>query len=163
MNSLRALTMTLILLGFQNHVSFGRPLSGRSGIGVSIQDFNSTPSISVRYHFGNYTTATFLAGFDSSEGTNSSILGAKLHKNIHLEENLNFYTGIGAYFIADKVTGTFANGIEFDGLFGAEFFLSGLPNLGLNFETGVALRTLRKVNFKSIGTGFGQAAIHYYF
>jgi hypothetical protein len=81
-----------------------------------------------------------------------------------MEENLNFFLGTALYMIADGTGSTpLSAGLELDGLLGMEFFLSGLPNLGLSVETGLALRTIRSVTFSTLGSAFAGAGIHYYF
>lgn len=139
-------------------------LDGRVGFGFSYQDFNQAPALSLRYHFSQYVSATFVAGFDTTDTVNATVLGMKLLRNAHIEENLNLYLGIAGYTVADKSGGAFVTqGFEFDGLLGAEFFLSGLPNLGFIFEVGIAVRTVRNVATKTIGGGLASAGIHYYF
>lgn len=150
----------LLLFLLAAHPGPGRNLENRWGFGVSLQDFNSLPSLSLRRHFNPHISASFLAGFDTSDKTNASILGGKFMRLVYLEENLNFFMGVGAFFIADRGdTPNTSNGFEFDGLLGAEFFISGLPNLGVLLETGFAVRTVRKVVFRTIA----GTAIHYYF
>jgi len=138
-------------------------LTGRFGIGGTLHDFRSTTSLSARLQLTQLTGVGFLAGFDTSDTSNLAVFGAKVLRNAHLEENLNFYVGVGGYVISDKLTGTVATGWELDGLLGVEFFFSGLPNLGFMIETGVALRTIRAVSFKTLATGLANIGFHYYF
>jgi len=141
-----------------------RQLGGRTGFGMTLHDFNNTPSLSMRYHMSNYQSATVLVGFNTDDANRSFVLGGKFYQNAHLEENLNFYIGVGGFIIADKGGNpTTSTGIEINGLFGAEFFIPGLHNLGLQFETGVAIRTVRRVSFATLGNGFLGMGIHYYF
>ncbi len=162
------LLFTLTLVSLQ--MVQARNLDNRWGFGVSLQDFNSLAALSLRRHFSPHISVSFLLGFDTLDSKSASLIGAKLMKNIYLEENLNLFLGMGAYLISNKDSTTsgssesgVSNGFEFDGLLGAEFFLSGLPNLGLMFETGFAVRSVRTVSFKTIGSGFAGAAIHFYF
>jgi hypothetical protein len=143
---------------------FAKNLDGRVGFGFDYHDFNATTCLGLRYYMSQYVHMTFLGGFDTSDSKNTVVLGAKLYRNAHIEENLNLYLGVGAMTVADKNNSTnVVSGLEFDGLLGAEFFLSGLPNLGFQFETGLAVRTIRVVGAKTIGGGFMNAGIHYYF
>ncbi len=141
-----------------------RNMEGRTGFGITLHDFDYTPSLSMRYHMSNYQSATVLVGFNTADPNKTFVLGGKFYQNAHLEENMNFYVGIGGFLIADKAGNpSTSTGIEISGLFGGEYFLPGLPNLGIQFETGVALRTVREVSFATLGNGFLGAAIHYYF
>lgn len=138
----------------------GRDLEGRIGVGASYQDFNSLTAVSVRYHMAKYLSTTFIAGFDSQNSVRATILGLKVLRMAHMEDNLNFYVGAGAALVSDTGgTASVSSGFQLDGLVGAEFFVSGLYNLGFQFEAGVALRTTRNVTFATTGT----LGIHYYF
>jgi hypothetical protein len=138
-------------------------MDGRLGLGLTIHDYDHTPALSMRYHLSNYTSSTILVGFNSESAIQSFVFGGKLQQNAHLEENLNFYVGVGLFVVQDKGPDPSpSTGIEVDGLFGTEFFFSGLPNLGIQVETGVAMTTLRNVSFRTVGNGFFGGAIHYY-
>ncbi len=139
-------------------------LEGRTGFGITLHDFDMTPAISVRYHMTNYQSVVLLAGFNTDPDKRALVLGGKLYQNAHLEENMNFYVGVGGFLIQDKGGyPTVSTGVEFSGFFGSEFFFKGLPNLGVMFETGLAVRTVRQVSVATLGNGFLGAAIHYYF
>lgn len=142
-----------------------KTLDGRMGAGMTIMDFNRSAALSLKYHPDRYIDLTGLVGFDSDETRNSTVFGAQLHRNFSIEENLNFFLGVGVYSISDKggdPTAANTSGFEFDGLLGAEFFLSGIPNLGFQFQTGVGIKTLRKLSVKVLGDGFAGVGVHYY-
>src|SRR4051794_38064962 len=82
--------------------TFARHLEGRTGFGITLHDFNYTPAISMRYHLSNYQSFQALVGFDTSEAKKTLVLGGKFYQNAHLEENMNFYVGIGGFLIADR-------------------------------------------------------------
>ncbi|MBI4405627.1 MAG: hypothetical protein HY537_15810 [Deltaproteobacteria bacterium] len=145
-------------------VCTAKNLEGRWGAGLVLQDFNNLAALSFKHHFSQHLGVQFLGGFDTQDSSNALILGGKVTRNAYLEENLNFYIGLGGYIISDKNnTENTSTGFELDGLVGAEFFLSGLPNLGFQFEVGAAMRSLRRVSFKTVGGTFAGAGIHYYF
>ena len=142
-----------------------RHMEGRTGFGITLHDFNTTPCLSLRYHMSNYQSAVVLLGFDTDDDRKTFVVGGKFYQNAHIEENLNFYVGLGGYAIANKLPteATTSTGLEISGILGGEWFFSGLPNLGFQFETGVALRTVRRISFATMGSGFFGGAIHYYF
>ena len=141
-----------------------RHLESRTGFGVTIHPYGTIPSMSMHYHMTDYQSTVILAGINTDSANKTFVLGGKYYQNAHLEENLNFYVGVGGFMLSAK-NGypSSATGFELDGLFGAEFFPAGLPNLGIQFETGVGIRTLRQVSIATIGSGFLGGAIHYYF
>lgn len=161
---MRIRTLLFAVLLVVSPLAHARHMEGRTGFGLSLHDFNNTPCLSMRYHLSDYQAAEVGAGFDTDDSRKVFVVGAKFYQAAHLEENITFYVGLGGYLISDKGgTSTTSSGLEFQGLFGSEFFLSGLPNLGIVFETGVALRTVRNVSLSTVGSGFLGGAIHYYF
>ncbi len=141
-----------------------RHLESRTGFGLTLHSYEQIPALSLHYHMTDYQSTVVMAGINTDANSKSFVLGGKFYQNAHLEENLNFYVGIGGFILSSKAgQPTSATGFEIDGLFGAEFFLAGLPNLGIQFETGVGIRTLRQVSIATIGSGFLGGAIHYYF
>jgi hypothetical protein len=159
--------ITLVLVGlvlFSGTSLVARPMEGRTGFGVSLHDYNRTPCLSFEHHMTRYQSFVGMLGLNTGDSTKTIILGGKYHQNIHQEENINGFLGLGAFYLSDK-TGfpTASTGFEFDGLFGVEFFFSGLPNLGITVETGFAIRTIREVSFATMGNGFFGTGIHYYF
>jgi len=153
----------LIIITLFSYSAMAKNLEGRYGFGVSFQTITGPPGLSARYHFSPYASATFVIAFDTADLRGTTQIGVKIYRNAHREENINFYLGIGAFLISEKVSGTTNSGFEIDGLIGAEFFISGLPNLGLQFESGIAVRTAGDVTFQTIGSGFAGAGVHYYF
>lgn len=156
--------LRIVLFSFLGAMGvLGKNLENRFGFGVATTDFHSLTALSLRYHFDPFVSTAAQVAFDTDDSNNSTRIGAKICRNVSMEENNNFYLGAALFMIADKKGGAFRGGIELDGLIGMEFFLSGLPSLGLSVETGLALRSLGSVTFRSIGSGFAGAGIHYYF
>lgn len=141
-----------------------RHLESRTGFGMTLHSYRQMPALSMHYHMTDYQSTVVMAGINTDPNDKMFVLGGKYYQNAHLEENLNFYVGVGGFILSSKAGGaTSSTGFELDGLFGAEFFFAGLPNLGIQFETGVGIRTLRQVSISTIGSGFLGGAIHYYF
>lgn len=143
---------------------YAKNLENRNGFGVSLHDFDQTPSVSMRHHFSAYSSGTLMVGFNSKDANRTILAGGKIYQHAHLEENMNFYVGLGAFFLSHRDTDlSVYSGFELEGLVGGEFFFAGLPNLGFQFETGVALRTVKETVFKTLGGGFLGVGVHYYF
>ena len=140
-------------------------LQGRFGVGPAATDFSQGLSaLSMRYHFDPFLSTDVQVAFDTSDENNSSRIGAKICRNVSMEENINFYLGAGLFMIAiKKSAASLQGGGELDGIIGMEFFLTGLPSLGLMVETGLSLHSISSISFNSMGSGFAGGGIHYYF
>lgn len=155
---------TLLLLVFSWKSSVARNMENRFGFGMTINNLGNLPGISFRSPLSKYQSFGGVFAVDTTDGNRLLVLGGKLYQNTVLEENLNFYLGLGAFLEQDGRGGTATtSGFEFQGIVGAEFFLPGLPNLGFAFETGIGIRTLRQVSIHTLGTGFLGSSVHCYF
>ncbi len=153
----------IILAGIFAFARFAsaKNLEGRMGFGASYMGFSNSTAVSLKYFHSPYLATNFLIGFNTESAT--YVFGAKTSRQVLLEENMNVFLGVGAFVVSDNRTPPTATGVEFDAIVGGEFFLAGLPNLGLQFEAGIGLRSLRTTSFHSVGGGFANGAIHYYF
>ena len=147
--------------------AFGKDLANRLGVGYSNQFGLSQdlPSLAVRYYPNADYGLMGSLGVDTSSGTSRFGLGAKIVKIIFREDNLNFYTGAGVGLVSQQVNGSNTDsGFELSGVFGAEFFLPGLENLGFSFEGGVGVTSISsQVRFRTIGDSPLRAGIIFYF
>ncbi len=151
-----------VILSFFPLYLEAKSLEGRFGAGVSYQNFTQSGALSLKFFHSNHLATNVYTGFNTESGT--YLLGARSLRNVILEENMNVFLGLGASFVSSSATaGTADYGVGLDVLFGGEFFLPGLPNLGLSFEMGLGLRSLRTTSFRSIGGGFASGGIHYFF
>jgi len=140
---------------------WAKSLEDRIGFGMEYFHFENTAALSLRYFPNNYLSADFLFGFNTESSRRTTTLGIKLGRNLNLEENMNFYAALAGYVLStrDPVAGNQNTGVEFNALLGAEFFLPGVPHLGLMLEAGLALQSMQSVVFESVAS----AAAHYYF
>lgn len=158
-NMARILWVVLFLSPFTLQAKY---LEGRLGTGVSYQAFTSAGAVSFKYFHNNYLASNFLVGFNTETG--NYLIGARSLRNVVLEENMNIHLGLGASLLTSQNgAGGNDSGIEIDALFGGEFFMAGLPNLGFSFDIGVGLRSHRTTSFRTVGGGFASGGIHYYF
>jgi hypothetical protein len=142
-------------------IGMGKNLEGRGGVGLTHLDLTGGPAISIKYFHNSMLATDFVFGFNTENAAYQ--LGLKSLRNVVLEENINVYLGVAGFLESIQDTVGRVTGLEFDALVGGEFFLSGLPNLGITFEIGIGLRSLRTTAFRAVGGAFGQGAIHYYF
>lgn len=134
-------------------------LGDATGIGAALPDWNGVAILSVRHAVTPYYLVSVGSGFDSDTTRKLFILGGKIYRQVHLEENVNVALGVGAQYLNSVA----ASGWEVDALLAFEAFLSGIPRLGLLFETGVGVRKLGETSLRSLGSGFLGFGIHYYF
>jgi len=143
-----------------------KDLSSRLGIGYA-NNFgldSSLPSMALRYYPNADYGLMGTLGIDTTKNNSRFGFGAKIVKIIFREDNLNFYSGAGAAVVSEETNGSNNSGFEIDGVFGAEFFLPGLENLGFSFEGGVGVTSISsETRFRTIGDSPFRAGIIFYF
>lgn len=141
-----------------------KDLGHRLGIGYKNQFASDLPGIAIVYYPGAELGLSAIIGVDTQEENSRFGLMAKLHRVIFEENNLNFYMGAGAGLVSVETGGKNESGFELLGFGGAEFFFTGLENLGFSFETGVGVTSLSSnVRFRTIGDSPFRAGITFYF
>ncbi len=144
-------------------------LADRVGIGYT-QPFLSLDldSVQAKYSPTNSFSLVGALGINTRDDDSSFGFLAKAHKIVFHETNLNFYLAGHAAFVSQefKVLGKSEteSGTEFAVLAGVEFFIPGLENLGISFETGFGISSLGEgVTFKTIAHHPFQAGMIFYF
>src|SRR4051794_11515471 len=113
---MRAIPLLIFCLAVAADAS-AKNLENRVGVGVALPDFNSLGSLSLRYHPSPFFAVQGLLGFTTQEGVNATIVGGKIQRNAYLEENMNFYVGVGGMILADRAGSSLVKtGIELDAL-----------------------------------------------
>ncbi len=144
--------------------SHARDLSNRLGIGFKNQFGIDLPGVAVQYYPGAELGLSATLGIDTQKNNSRFGFLVKMHRIVFQEENLNFYMGAGAGLISQEVSGSNESGFELMGFGGAEFFFSGLENLGFSFETGTAITSISSgVRFRTFGDHPMRAGINFYF
>lgn len=154
------------------HAAHARDLHGRLGLGYNGQFVNANagdpatiggrekvPGISFKFHLTRSVAASAVFGVATTGPTNS-VTALKLFYNLFFENNLNFYTMLGAGLLnANTITGA-----QFLGGVGIEFFIPGLESLGFAIETGAAFDNLSGgFVVRTMGVSFLDAGVHFYF
>lgn len=151
----------LLVLGLSAQA---KDLTHRLGIGYKNNTTLDLPSLAAVY----YPTATMGltggVGVDTKKDYNSFQAMAGVRYIIYPETNLNFY-GAGQFALVNFETPVDGkkNGVEVAGLFGVEFFLTGLENLGWTFEAGLSLATAGNSRFRTVGDSPFRAGMIFYF
>ncbi len=141
-----------------------KELTNRLGIGYKNQFSTDLPSLAVQYYPINDLGLSAALGVDTQQGASKFGFQVKVYRIIFSEDNLNFYMGAGAGIVSQENNGTSQSGFELSGVGGAEFFLTGLDNLGFSFEAGAGITSLSSgVRFRTIGDSPLRAGVIFYF
>lgn len=140
-----------------------RNLEGRLGVGLAFPDLGAQPALSARFAALTHLNIGVIAGFDTGDAQGYTLLGARANRHVDLQENLNAYFGVAAYYLSRKAGTATEHGYQVDALLGVEAFLPGLSDLGFSFETGLGFRSLQGDSLRTVGNGFLGTAVHYYF
>jgi hypothetical protein len=145
--------------------SEAKELYGRFGLGynaqfANTQQKNGVSAISVKWGVSPRTMIEMVGGFYSGPD-GSGVAALKYMRTLHSESYANFYFLLGG----GLVSANHQSGSEFLGGFGAEFFIPGVDNIGISFETGASIENLTSTSFviKTFGISFVHAGMHFYF
>lgn len=155
----------LVLFGMAHQAS-AKDLASRMGVGYSNQ-FGLTqdlPSLALRYYPNSSYGVGAAVGVDTENDNSRFGFMAKVMKMVFTEDNLNFYTGASAGLVSQETNGHTDSGFDLSGFVGAEFFFTGLENLGFSFEAGVGVTSVSdSVRFRTIGDHPLRAGVIFYF
>ena len=163
--SILALVGLMMGLSIASEKAQAKELTGRMGLGYNAQfanteQKNGVPAISLKYGVAPRTMVEIVAGFYSGPD-GSGVAALKYMRTLHAENYANFYFLLGG----GLVSANHKSGTEFLGGLGAEFFIPGVDNVGISFETGAAIENLTSNSFviKTFGISFVHAGMHFYF
>ena len=139
-------------------------MTNRLGVGYSNSFSESLESVAVRYYPSPDMAFSAALGVDTKENSSKFGFMARMYRIIFPENNLNFYMGAGAGILSFETAGVNESGFELSGFAGAEFYFSGLDNLGFSFELGVGISSVSsEVRFFTLGSSPVKAGITFYF
>lgn len=153
-----------VLITLISSFGFTKDLTHRFGIGVKNNTSEQLPSIATVYHYSSDFAFTGGVGVDTQKDYSKFQLHGGVRKVIFAEMNLNFYAGaqLGMVNYEEPVAGK-QSGFELLGVFGTEFFFTGLENVGFSFEGGLGVASLKNVRFRTVGDDPFRAGILFYF
>jgi hypothetical protein len=136
----------------------------RLGVGIKDNTFVSIPSLALIYNMNQDFSITGGLGFDTQKNLSAFQANAGVRHIIFHENNLHFYTGgqLALVNLELPVTGK-ESGMEFQFVFGTEFFFAGLENVGFSFEGGVALSTYKETRVRTLADHPLKAGLLFYF
>lgn len=155
--------LAIFILGFSLSGQ-AKDLTHRLGIGFKNNVSQSLPSLAAIYYPTKDMALTGGVGVDTQKDHSMFQVNVGGRYIIYPETNLNFFIGtqVGVISYEDQ-TATKQNGLELSGVFGTEFFFTGLENLGFTFEAGVALSTANSSRFRTVGDDPFKAGVIFYF
>ncbi len=162
----RAASFSLLLVvvcGFWSETVSARNLQSRLGIGYRNAYSIDVPSLAAVYYPSEDLGFVGALGIDTEDQNSKFALSGGVRKRIFEETNLNFFMGGIVSLISRETAGQTDSGFEISGIFGTEFFLPGLENLGFNLESGIGVTNVKKVRFRTLADHFFRAGIIFYF
>ncbi len=144
--------------------AFAKDLNHRLGVGLKNNTSLSLPSVAGVYFPLSDIAFTAGLGVDTLKNYSKFQIHGGIRKVIFAETNLNFYAGgqLGLVSYENPFDGK-QGGIEILSVFGAEFFLPGLENLGFTFEAGLGLASLADFRVRTVADDPVRAGILFYF
>lgn len=143
---------------------YSKELPERLGVGYSNQFSEELPSLALRYYPDPKLGVGLALGIDTKDENSKFGFMARLYRIIFPEDNMNFYMGTGAGIVTIEENDDSDSGFELSGFCGAEFFFTGLENLGFSFEAGVGVTSIdSEVRFRTIGDHPLKAGVIFYF
>lgn len=150
-----------ILVAAQGSVA--KELASRLGVGYRNAYPFDLPSIAASYYPNADYGIIGAIGIDTKKDESKSAFTAGVRRIIFKEEQMNFFMGGALSMLSEEVAAETSSGYEVNALVGGEFFLHGLDSLGINFETGIGVTSLKKVRFRTLGNNFVNAGVFFYF
>lgn len=160
------LTFIFILPSF----CFAKDLNHRLGVGYAEQTGVEVPSLRAKYFLQPDLALSADVGIQTGDKDSAFGLLVKIYKTIFPEDNLNFYFGGGVGLISQKISaahggsGKNDSGFSLTAFAGTEFFIPGIDSVGISFEAGVGVVSIRSdTNFRTIADSPIKAGMVFYF
>ena len=141
-----------------------KEMNQRLGVGPKKPFSFGLESIAVHYWPNADYTITGALGIETTKDMSSFGLQGGIRRLLYGERNMNFFVGGAFGLVSTEIGGENNSGFELSALSGAEFFFEGLENLGINFQMGVGVVSLKSSNsFKTIAQSPVEAGFIFYF
>jgi hypothetical protein len=143
---------------------FSKDLTHRLGVGFKNNTSQDLPTLAAVYYSSSDFALTGGLGLDTKKDYSSFQASGGIRYIIYPETNMNFYSAgeVSLVNYENPVDGK-KNGVEVAGLFGVEFFLAGLENLGFTIEAGLSMATANTTRFRTVGNDPFHAGLIFYF
>lgn len=152
----------ILIAGF-SAVTQAKDMTSRLGVGYKEASALGLSTLAVSYFPNSDYAMLGYLGVDTKDQNSSSVFGVSLRRVIFKENQLNFFVGGAGMVLSQEVSGESSSGFEADAIAGAEFFLTGLENVGFSFEAGFGVINLKKTRFRTFGDSPLKAGMFFYF
>lgn len=141
-----------------------KDMTHRLGVGLQNNTSIDLPSVAVVYYAEKNIAFTGSVGIDTQKNFTQTQISGGARKVVFFEDHLNAYIGgqVSVVSTEDPVSGK-ANGLEFTGTGGVEFYFTGLENLAFTAEAGLGLSTVRNTRIRTVANDPFKAGILFYF
>lgn len=163
MRVLAAFMSILLSTALFSSTASAKELVSRLGIGVKNESSINIPALSVVYYPTTDLGLTGGLGIDTQKNNSAFALTGGVRRIVFKEDNMNFFMGGELGLVNREFAGDKQSGFALSGLFGGEFFFAGLENLGISFQGGVGVVSLKDVRFRTVADTPFQAAVTFYF
>lgn len=163
MNLLK-ITLTIAIMSLFSSLVSAKEMPQRLGVGIKNNTSESLPSLAGVYHINGLTAVTGGVGVDTKKDYSKFQINAGIRHVIFHENQMHFYAGgqLGLVTFEEPVGGK-ENGFEANFLMGAEFFFTGLENVGFSFEGGLGLSSVKNTRIRTLADDPLRAGIIFYF
>jgi len=140
-----------------------KDLTNRLGVGIKNDSSMNLPELAAVYYIMPDVSITGGLGIDTEKDRTKFAANAGIRRIVFKEDNMNFYMGGSFGLVNFESQGNKESGFELSGLFGGEWFFTGLDSLAFTFEGGVGVISATDVRFRTIADGPFSAGIIFYF
>lgn len=165
---LSQMKIILLVIGtavmFSTQTTMAKEMPQRFGVGIKDNTSDSLPSLAAIYHVNGMSAVTGGVGVDTKKDYSKFQINAGIRHVIFHETQLHFYAGgqLGLVTFETPADGK-ENGFEANFLLGAEYFFTGLENVGFSFEGGLGLSSIKNTRIRTIADHPLRAGIIFYF
>lgn len=163
MNKIVKIVVTMCVVGLSSVFAQAKPMPERLGVGLKNNTAESVPSLALLYNVNSEFAFFGGAGFDTQKDNSKLQINAGVRHIIFHENQLHFYTAGQLGMVNYEFAGQKENGMEVLLLAGAEFFFTGLENVGFSFEAGFGLSTVDSTRVFTVANHPLKAGILFYF
>lgn len=157
------IVLALTLMGLASTAS-AKELVNRLGVGVKQNSaLDNLPELATVYYPTSDIAVTGGIGIDTKKDYSRFSFNGGVRRIVFKEDNMNFYMGGRLGLVNYENAGDKKSGFELSGLFGGEFFFTGLDSLGFTFEGGVGVVSTSDVRFRTLADSPISAGIIFYF
>jgi hypothetical protein len=162
---LTSITATIIVTVIFGTLSLqAKEMTHRRGVGPKLPFSTGLAGIAMHYYPNPDYAVTGAFGINTVQNYSQFGLQGGIRRILFEEKNMNFFVGGALGLISQETAGNNQSGFEMMVTSGGEFFLQGLENLGINFEFGFGVASMKSTNsFYTVANSPVKAGFIFYF